>query len=170
MRGLYGLRRPGGVDWWALLPVAVAGGLVGGVWIPAVPLPTSIHAVPPWYDLTAMLALPVAAEAIFRGLFHGSLVTSFPIQTRGARWLLSWPVFLSAVVFAFWGAVLRHPFVALALPVSNGVGVPVSIVGAVVFGVAAGMARERSESIASAILFHWIAVAAALLLHPLGPL
>jgi membrane protease YdiL (CAAX protease family) len=122
----------------------------------------------PWHDLVAALLLPIAAESIYRGLFYGGLVTSFPIQTRGTRWLLSWPVLLSALLYSLWTAVLRHPGVALVLPPPSGASVPVAALGAVVFGVAAGMARERSESVGSAIFFHWIAVAAVLLLHALG--
>ncbi len=164
-RGLYGLRRPSGLDWWTLLPVALAGAFAGGVWIPAVPLPTAGWAWPVWHDLLALLMLPVAAEVIFRGVVHGSLVTAFPIHKRGARWLLSWPVFLSAALYALWGTVLWDPMVELAHMGPGLAPILVPHLGALVFGVAAGMARERSESVGAAIVFHWLSVAGVLVLN-----
>lgn len=164
-RGLYGLRRPGGLAWWMLLPVAVTGAVCGGVWLPIVRFPNAAHPVPGWYEVTALLTLPVAAEVVFRGLLLGGLVTTFPIHKRVPPWFLSWPVLLSAGLYSLWGTVLQHPSINLmhATPVVSGFGV--SHLGALVFGVAAGMARERSESVASSILFHWICVAAVVFLQ-----
>ena len=36
------------------------------------------------------------------------------------------------------------------------------ILGALLFGIAAGMARERSESLVASVLLHWICVAGVL--------
>src|SRR5207248_1167745 len=96
--GLYGLRRPAGLDWCVLLPFAIFGALAGGVWIP-VPATTP---VPEWLEPLGVLTLPLAAEVIFRGLVHGSLVASFGMQECGGPWLLSSPVILSAGFYTLW--------------------------------------------------------------------
>src|SRR2546422_3931650 len=114
--GLYGLRRPARLDWCVLLPFAVFGALVGGVWIP-VPATTP---VPEWLEPLGVLALPLAAEVIFRGLVHGSLVASFGMQECGGPWLLSSPVILSAGFYTLWGAILRHPAVSLTQAIPRG--------------------------------------------------
>jgi len=164
--GLYGLRRPAGVDWCVLLPFAIFGALAGGVWIPA-PATTS---VPEWFEPLCVLTLPLAAEVIFRGLVHGSLVASFAMQECGGPWLLSCPVILAAGFYALCGAILRHPAISLtqALPGGPNSGLP--LLGSLLFGAAAGMARERSESIAVSILLHWIGVVAVMVAPYLGSL
>ena len=153
--GIYGLRRFAGLDWCLVLPFAMFGALAGGVWTPAVPLSTF-----GWPEFLALLTLPVAAELIFRGLVQGSLLTSFPIQKCGGSWFLSRPAVLSAVLYALWGVVLPRLPIALTQTMLGG---PAPALGALVFGVAAGMARERSESIVSPILLHWIGIAVVLL-------
>jgi len=153
--GVYGLRRFAGLDWCLVVPFAMFGALAGGVWVPAIPLTT-----PGWAELLALVTLPVASEVVFRGLVQGSLVTSFPIQTCGGPWFLSRPAVISAALYAAWGAVLQHLPVALTQTMLGG---PAPILGALVFGVAAGLARERSESIVSPILLHWVGIAAVLL-------
>jgi len=155
MPGIYGLRRFAGLDWCLVLPFAMFGALAGGVWTPAVPLSAS-----GWPELLALLTLPVAAELTFRGLVQGSLLTSFPIQRCGGSWFLSRPTVLSAGLYAVWGAVLPRLPIALTQTMLGG---PAPVLGALVFGVAAGMARERSESIVSPILLHWIGIAVVLL-------
>jgi hypothetical protein len=59
---------------------------------------------------------------------------------------------------------LAHPHVALIQPPVSSAQIPVAAaqLGPVVFALAAGMARERSGSIAAAILFHWLCIAAVL--------
>ena len=153
--GVYGLRRLAGLDWCLVVPFAMFGALAGGVWVPAIPL-----AAPGWAELLALVTLPVAGELIFRGLVQGSLLTSFPIQKCGGPWFLSRPAVIAAALYAAWGAVLQHLPVALTQTMLGG---PAPILGALVFGVAAGLARERSESIVSPILLHWIGIAAVLL-------
>ena len=164
--GLYGLRRPAGLDWCILLPSAIFGALAGGVWIP-VPATTP---VPGWLEPLGVLTLPLAAEVIFRGLLHGGLVASFAVQECGGPWLLSCPVILSAGFYALWGAILRHPAISLTQATTGGPDSTLPLLGALLFGAAAGMARERSESIAVSILLHWIGVAAVLLAPYLGSL
>ena len=155
--GVYGLRRLAGLDWCLVVPFAMFGALAGGVWVPAVALPASGWG---WAELLALLTLPVASEVTFRGLVQGSLLTSFPIQKCGGPWFLSRPAVISAALYAVWGAVLQHLPIALTQTMLGG---PAPILGALVFGVAAGSARERSESIVSPILLHWIGIAAVLL-------
>src|SRR2546427_13225344 len=77
--GLYGLRRPAGVDWCVLLPFAIFGALAGGVWIP-VPATTP---VPEWLQPLGGLTPPLAAAVVFRGLVPGSLLARFGVQGCG---------------------------------------------------------------------------------------
>lgn len=164
IRGLYGCRRPTGIGWLGLLPVAIAGALAGGVWIPAGPLPSAAVPVLDWKWLTAALLLPAGAEFAFRGLLLGSVVTALPMRGWGTRLGFSWPAFLSATLYWIWGMLLAHPALALIQPPVSSAEIPVAAaqLGPVVFGIAAGMARERSGSIAAALLFHWLCIAAVL--------
>ena len=155
MPGVYGLRRLAGLDWCLVVPFATFGALAGGVWVPDVALPTTA-----WVEFLALLALPLASELLFRGLVQGSLVTCFPIQKCGGPWFLSRPAVLSAVLYVAWGAVLQNLPVALTQTMLGG---PAALLGALVFGAAAGLARERSESVIAPILLHWMGIAAVLL-------
>jgi hypothetical protein len=159
--GLYGLRRPARLGWCVLLPFAVVGALAGGVWIPT---RTTVIG-PEWLEPLGILALPVAAEVIFRGVVQGKLATSFAMQECRGPWLLSWPTIFSAVLYALWGAVLHHPSIALTRATFERSAYVLPLLGGVLFGAAAGMARERSESVTVAIVLHWIGVAAVLLLR-----
>ena len=159
--GVYGLRRAAGLDWCLVAPFAVVGALAGGVWIPP-------GQAGPASTLAGVLALPLAAEVIFRGLFHGSLVTRFRTQRCGGLWFLSAPVVLSAALYALWGALLQLPSVALARPVPWGTTVWPALLGALLFGAAAGIVRERSESIAAPVVLHWFCVAGVVLAYAGG--
>ena len=165
--GLYGLRRPHAFDWLILLPLALIAALAGGVWIPAVQLPSAASMLPGWPELMAFLTLPLAAEIVFRGLLQGHLVTSFPIQKCNGPWVASWPVILTAVLYALWSSVLQLPAMSLTQTLAGGLSGSGPLIGALVFGVAAGVARERSESIVAPILLHWTCIAAVLLAVPL---
>jgi membrane protease YdiL (CAAX protease family) len=156
---VYGFRRPAGFDWCRLLPVFLIGAMAGGVWIPT----HGSSGAPGWLRGLNLLILPLGAEVLFRGLVQGSLITSFAIQESGGRWVLSWPAAISAVLYAAWGAALQHPAIALAEPFAASAHPAIGVLGGLMFGVAAGLARERSESVASAIVVHWLCVAAALI-------
>ncbi len=137
--GLYGLRPPSGLDAWALLPLALGGALMGGAWVP-VSMPSA----------ALLLSLPFASELLFRGFVHGRLASSFAIQGVGGPWFVSVPVLVSAALFAL---------CTTLLPIVSG-----SAAGAFVLGVAAGMARERSESLIPAVALHALGMGALLLL------
>jgi hypothetical protein len=75
--GFYGLRLPRGIAGWAWLPVAVAAGAAGGVWIPGVALPRSLASVDP-ISVSALFAAPAALELLFRGFATARLLPAFP--------------------------------------------------------------------------------------------
>src|SRR5438477_83835 len=86
-----------------------------------------------------------------------------PARRSGARasWRPRWASSSSsAVPYAAWGAVLQNLPVALTQTMLGG---PAALLGALVFGAAAGLARERSESVIAPILLHWMGIAAVLL-------
>jgi hypothetical protein len=155
--GVWGLRRPSGLDAWVLLPVAVAGALAGGAWRAPVAAPLTLP------DLAALLGLPVAVELLFRGLVQGSLLGSFRVQRAGGRWFVSAPALVSSGLYAL--AVVLPPLAALSAPGPwSGLHPLAPLAGAFAFALAAAAARERSESIVVPIVFHWAGVGAALAL------
>ncbi len=156
--GLYGLRRPSGLDWLWLVPVALAGALLGGVWLPESGAGGALAPPGPaaWLPL---LTLPLAAEVWFRGLGHGHLASSFPIQHAGGPWFVSVPVVASAVLYAGVVGVLAilAPPVAPAPPLDQAA---LGSMGALLFGLASGLARERSESLLPPLLLLGLGLAA----------
>ena len=111
----------------------------------------------------AVLALPVLAEVIFRSLAHGLLGHVFRIQLSRGRWYLSWPVGISATLYAaatvpFW-TISAAP-AALAWPQLAPVLVPV---GALLFGLSLGIARERASSLLASLALHYLGVLSVLL-------
>ncbi|HSR70227.1 MAG TPA: CPBP family intramembrane glutamic endopeptidase [Acidobacteriota bacterium] len=162
---IYGFQMPLGRDWLLLAPAALAGGLLGGVWVPQGVVGEA--ALPEAWPLRLLLALglPLAAEFVFRGLVHGLWFEEVQGQRWGGRWFLSISVVASTILYL---AATFLPF----LPVEDAQGhfwpqgyLPAGWVstvllglGAVIFGIASGMARERSESIVPPILFHWLLV------------
>ncbi len=157
--GLYGLRRPSGRDWWALLPLALAAGAAGGVLAPRLE-PLDPDRAAQGQLLAALLLLPLGAEMLFRGQVLGGLAWVYELQRPGGEWLISAPVFWSSLVYTPWcmmpwllGPLGPWPLDAtrLALSAAGGFG----------FGLVAGVARERSESLLVPILFHLLAAAGA---------
>src|SRR5205814_9662618 len=106
---------------------------------------------------------PPAAGAEFRGRGPGRHEAALGTATGGGPWLLSSPDIRSAWFYTLWGAILPHPAISLTQAIPGGPDSGLPLLGALLFGAAAGMARERSESIAVSILLHWIGVAAVLL-------
>ena len=76
------------------------------------------------------------------------------------RSVLSWPVVLSSVLYVLIVATPLSPLVYHEAA-SSGMLFLTAVSGAV-FGLAAGLVRERSESLAPSILLHWLCSALTL--------
>jgi hypothetical protein len=147
--GFYGLRVPRGLAGWAWLPVALAAGALGGVWLPGAQLPASLE--PPDVLLgAALLAAPAALELLFRGFVTARLLPA--CAGRAQIWV---PV-LPALGYAGLLAALP-PAVAPFGPPGT------ALAAAFAFGLASGAARERNDSVALPVLFAWLGAAALLL-------
>lgn len=145
---LFGLCMPAGFDWLVLFPGALLGGVAGGIWIFAASVTRSQPFLQRhWTELAVAISFPIVAEVLFRGIAHGALAQRFPTQHAGGRWFLSWPVFISSVLYALWSLPPFLPFFSY--------GVELTFAGALLFGISSGMARERSESLLPCLLLHW---------------
>lgn len=161
---VFGLRIPTQRDWWWLLPIGLVGFLMGGGWIWA--NPSQGHEVAGWpLRLYVLLALPLSAELLFRGLIHGLFREELRAQRAGGRWFVSWPVIGSTTLYvavSLLPFVPRTPGTELFIPdawLPQGLWLTaVHCLGAALFSIAVGMARERSESVYTAILFHWFCI------------
>jgi membrane protease YdiL (CAAX protease family) len=147
-RKLIGLCMPVGFDWLVLLPGALLGALIGGVWVLPAAL-TSFQAVLDlrWVYIASVIGFPIGAELLFRGVVHGRLAQRFSTMHTDGRWFVSWPVFISGMLYASCSAL---PF----LPFSDR-GVVLTFAGALLFGLSSGMVRERSESLLPCLILHW---------------
>jgi hypothetical protein len=148
---LFGLCSPTGFGWLLLFPGSLLGGLAGGGWI----LVGSLSwyrpfARPTWTEFAMAMAVPIAAEILFRGIVHGIIAQRFRTQRPGGRWFLSWPVVLSSLIYALWSLFPLLPFF--------GRGVALTFTAALLFGISNGMARERSESLLPCFILHWSCV------------
>jgi hypothetical protein len=146
--GFYGLRVPRGLAGWGWLPLALAAAALGGVFAPSTLLPRSLQ---PEEVLrgAALLAAPAGLELLFRGFVSARLLPACAGRARGFVPLVS---------------ALGYAALFAALPIAGPpVGPPgTPILAALVFGLASGAARERSESVALPVLFAWLGVAAQL--------
>ena len=152
----YGLTLPVGSSWWLILPAAVLFGFLGGIWQPDLARwnVTRFHKI-----LFLVVVLPLAVELLFRGLVHGQLARSIRVQHDSSRWFLSWPTVVSAFLYAVYIAyrlVLSSDSLTAALTGWTAAG----ILSAFAFGIAAGLVRERSQSVLPPYLFHLITAAA----------
>ncbi|MFZ0240370.1 MAG: lysostaphin resistance A-like protein [Desulfobacterales bacterium] len=152
----YGLTLPMGSSWWLILPVAVLFGFLGGIWQPDISgwNVTLFHKI-----LYLVVILPLAIELLFRGLVHGQLARSIRVQHTSSRWFLSWPTVGSAFLYAV--------YISYRLLLSSGSltaaftgWTTANIFSAFAFGIAAGLVRERSQSLLPPFLFHLITAAA----------
>ena len=157
--GLYGWRAPAGFGWLTVFPAALIGAATGGVWAPG----SLAYRMGPDYlhEFTgvAALLLPLTAELLFRGVIIGHLAGRLPIRGGGAPWWHSWPNLISAALYAGSSLVLLFSFSGGEIQINQWL---VTVGGAAIFGIASGIARERSESILSSVLLHWVCVAALL--------
>ena len=156
--GLYGWRAPTSFGWLNALPAAFIGAVIGGAWAPGSVGyrmgPDNLYE----FNAPAALLLPLAAELLFRGVILGQLAARLPMQKSGGRW--SWPTLMSSALYAAATLLLFLSFSNGQLQSNQWV---LIVAGALIFGVAAGIARERSESILSSVLLHWVCAAALLL-------
>lgn len=170
----FGLHRPEGLDWLALGPAALAGAVLGGGWLvqPAgggsgagglLGLGAS--------RLLLALLLPLLAEVVFRGLAQGILMRRFRVQHPGGRWFVSGPVLLCSLLYAAWTLpfwiVSGSPLVRISAafaPALAPLPIAAFLLGTALFGLAAGMARERAASLAAPVVFHYLALGGLLLL------
>jgi hypothetical protein len=157
--GLYGWRRPSGYGQLMVLPGAILGALGGGVWAPgslAYRIGPHINAE---FSAAAALLYALAAELLFRGVVLGDLAARLPLQNSRGRWWGSWPTLISSGVYAAGSLILFLSFSNWQLIPSQCFAI---VGGAIIFGVASGMARERSGSILSSVLLHCVCAAALL--------
>lgn len=154
---LYGLCAPAGWDWLYLLPLGLFGGLLGGAWGYAALFAGKISLLEhSWKEFVIALAFPAAGEVLYRGLVHGALAQNFRIQKSGEEWFLSWPVSISTLLYVLWSFVPMLPFYSTTLPLK--------LAGTLLFGLAAALARERSESLVPPLIMHWFALVVLFLL------
>ena len=158
--GLYGWRAPTGFGWLFALPAALIGAVTGGVWAPG----SLAYRMGPdtVYEFTglAALLLPLGTELLFRGVILGHLAGRLPIQKSGGPWWRSWPTLISTALYAGASLLLFLTFSRGQIQISQWF---LIVGGAIIFGIASGIARERSESILSSVLLHWVCAAALLL-------
>jgi hypothetical protein len=147
--GFYGLRLPRGLAGWAWLPIALAAGALGGVWIPGGALPASLQPADVLLG-AGLLAAPAGLELLFRGFVTARLLPAFSGRS------LVWVPVLPALGYAALLACLPSALAPVGPP-----GTPLA--AALAFGLASGAARERSESVALPVLCAWLGAAAQLL-------
>lgn len=161
VRGLQGWRRPRGFGWLGALPFALAGALAGGVWIPA-----AGASAPLSHAALASLLCAGGAELLFRGYLHGRLTACAAPRAPGSP-ALATSVLLSGLLYAAASAALAalgafspSPLTATEPALAAG--------GALLFGLAAGAARESSGSVAAPFALHLLGAAALFAAASLG--
>ncbi len=159
-RRLYGLRWPEG-RWWGLIaPAVMIGAIAGGVWSFGWSLANGGVMPGQMTGWLCLFGFPLLAEVTFRGLAHGLLMNSFSVQYSSGRWFVSWPVAVSALLYAAW----TIPFSSMTLPAAIWPGLTIFLVpvAALACGLGLGVVRERSGSFLSSLAVHWLAVATAI--------
>jgi hypothetical protein len=148
---------PTGNNWWLLTPIAVGAGAAGGVWAPQLFAKSG-----KWLEITliGLIGMPLSSELLFRSLVHGLLAQNARVQRDDTRWFLSWPAFGSTLQYTGYMAFVL--FVIFPQDHPDPAWLPLLNLGAsFVFGLAAAMVRERSQSVLPPIVFHCLAAAAA---------
>lgn len=155
---LFGLQLPRGRDWLYPAPLALVGALAGGVWGPV----AGRWEVAPGLFVLLALTLPAGAELLFRGLAHGILGRRFRIGHAGGHWFLSSPAAVSALLYATTGVWVQATVRGLEL--SSPVAFLLPFSGLLLFGLVAGLVRERAGSLVAPYLLHLAMLAACLAL------
>ena len=163
----FGLMSAAGRDWWRLLPFAILCGLTGDMVVPD-KLMFATNPVIAW--ITALVLVPLSLELLFRGFAHGIMAQLATIQNCESNWFFSRPTIGSSLLYA---ATIGW-LVVMILPTEPGeVSVFVlvrTVTVALIFGLGAGMIRERSHSLLPALLSHLLAVVTLLLVYGTHPL
>ena len=150
-----GLARPIGHAWWLMLPVAAVAAAVGGVVVPWKQIPDMLTGLKVLY---AVVLIPLAGELLIRGLAHGILAARSRVQSCGSGWALSFSAVGTAFIYAGF-LVLMMAESSLLPPPEQLAGFIRVLLAALAFGLAAGLAREKSQSLLPGILFQAAAVA-----------
>ena len=102
------------------------------------------------------IAAGVAAELAFRGAAHGTLARFFRMSFPPSRWVPSLPVLIAGALYA-----LATPLLGLGDPGAPDRGAASApfawtlvVPGALLVGLAAGMARDRSGSVLASVAVH----------------
>ncbi len=155
----FGIDLPRGKDWWWLLPGVLICGYGGGVWMPL----TYQEGMSLFEQSVLFIVLvPLSLELLFRGLALGLLTENSPTQYCESRWFLSWPTVGSAFLYAVAIGYLKLMTTGSASAVFTHWTFG-NIFGAFGFGIAAGMVRERAQSVLASALFHALAALGVLL-------
>ncbi len=160
----FGLMLPAGKDWRRLLPFAVVCGLTGDLLTPGYEM--FVHdSNMAW--MLALLLIPASLELLFRGLVHGMMAQLATIQDSESRWFFSGPTIGSSILYGITMGLQMTMMSGDPLSVLTSAALIKYTVVAIIFGLGAGMIRERSHSLFPALLFHAMAVATSLLVY--GP-
>jgi len=160
----FGIILPSGKDWLRLLPFAVVCGLSD---LLPVPGKTLFVADPVAAWTIALVLIPLAMELLFRSLAHGMMAQLATIQDCESRWFFSGPTIGSSLLYTVAVSVQMAMMPVDPASPRNLVFMIQFAAMAAIFGLFAGMIRERSHSILPAWLFH--AAAAATLIFAYGP-
>ena len=155
----FGIDFPRGKDWWWLLPAVIFCGFGGGVWMP---LDHHKGLSLLQQSILFVLLVPISLEMVFRGLALGLLTENGTIQYCESRWFLSWPTVGSAFLYAGFIGYLKLMATGSASAVFTHWTFG-NIFSAFGFGIAAGMVRERAQSLLAPVLFHALAAMFVLL-------
>lgn len=158
----YGLISPAGKDWLIPMPLGILCGFAGGVLLQ---LDVNFDSRPVFIYINAFVLVPLTTELLFRSLTHGLLAQTAIIYDGRNPWFLSRPnlaaAFLYAVFICFQTLYYSPDFNEM---LSSWMLVK-CFVSALGFAIVAGVMRERSQSVLTAYMLHFITLAAILLTY-----
>jgi hypothetical protein len=154
-------RLPGGYDWLFLLPGLVITGLLGGIWFPD--FAAYLSGNPNLQIMIYTIMFSLVAEIFFRSIIHGIFSIDNINQYVGGKWFLSAPIIISAFLYAgaqvliydiFITSPLSQSFKFFSLLPWDSLEMVFIFLMALIYGLLAGMVRERSQSIIPPLLVH----------------